>query len=85
MADNDASRRSFLKKAAIGGLALSATAAAAQKVVSVASEVDVKNAYLKDILPGDKVWQGREYVTMTESEKNQLVQRLTQNYKKERS
>ena len=82
MSDDSPARRKFLKKATIGGLAVASTAGIAKKVADVTSKVDVKKAYLNDVLPGDKVWKKRKYVTMTEAEKNQMVQMFTENYKK---
>ena len=82
MSDNSPVRRNFLKKAALGGLAVASTAGIAKKVVDVTSKVDVRKAYLNDVLPGDKVWKKRKYVTMTEAEKNQMVQMFAEDYKK---
>lgn len=76
-------RRDFLKKAAIGSLAFATTAGVAKKVVSVATETDVKKAYLNDILPGDSVLKNREYVVMTDAEKKQMVKMFTENHKKQ--
>jgi len=77
-------RRSFLKKAALGSLAVTASAGLAEKIVSTAAKVDAKKAYLNDVVPGDKVWQSREYVTMTSDEKNRLVQMFVENYYKQK-
>lgn len=84
MSDNSGSRRNFIKNAAIGGLAISIPVGVGSKVFSV-PKADVQKAYMKDVVPGDKVWQKREYVPMTKIEKKQMVQMFTDNHKKESS
>ncbi|MBI2399829.1 MAG: twin-arginine translocation signal domain-containing protein [Deltaproteobacteria bacterium] len=74
------SRRGFLKKAIIGAVAVTATAAVAKKAGDVLLKEDAQQAYLNDVLPGDKVLSGMQYVEMTASEKKTLVARLVKNY-----
>lgn len=78
-----AGRRSFLKKAAFGGLAVATTAGLAEKIVSVSSDVDVRDAYMKDMMAFDKTWKGRKYVQMTDAEKEEAVAFFVKNYRQE--
>lgn len=75
------SRRGFLKKAIVGAVAVTATAAVAKKTGDVLLKEDVQQAYLNDVLPGDKVLASRQYVEMTAEEKKSLVASLQNNYK----
>lgn len=75
------SRRGFLKKAIVGAVAVTATAAVAKKTGDALLKEDVQQAYLNDVLPGDKVLSGRQYVEMTADEKRLLVASLQKNYK----
>lgn len=83
MTDNSSSRRNFLKKAAIGSVAVAATAGIAKKVVDVAVEKGSRGSDAHYLSQGDKTFQGREYVEMTEAEKNQQVRMFVDNYKYE--
>lgn len=74
------SRRGFLKKAIVGAVAVTATAAVAKKAGDVLLKEDVQQAYLNDVLPGDSILAGRQYVEMTSDEKKSLVARLVKNY-----
>lgn len=75
------SRRGFLKKAVISAVAVTATAAAAKKAGDILLKEDAQQAYLNDVLPGDKVLAARQYVVMTTEEKTALVARMKKNYK----
>ncbi len=75
------SRRGFLKKAIISTVAVTATAAVAKKTGDVLLKEDAQQAYLNDVLPGDKVLAGRQYVEMTADEKRALVAGMIKNYK----
>jgi hypothetical protein len=74
------SRRGFLKKAIVGAVAVTATAAVAKKTGDVLLKEDPQQAYLNDVLPGDSILAGRQYVEMTRDEKKSLVARLIKNY-----
>lgn len=74
------SRRGFLKKAIVGAVAVTATAAVAKKTGDVLLKEDAQQAYLNDVLPGDKTLSSWQYVEMTPSEKKSLVARLIKNY-----
>lgn len=74
------SRRGFLKKAIVGAVAVTATAAVAKKTGDVLLKEDLQQAYLNDVLPGDKVLSARQYVEMTPEEKRTLVSTLKKNY-----
>jgi hypothetical protein len=75
------SRRGFLKKAIVGTVAVTATAAVAKKTGDILLKEDAQQAYLNDVLPGDKVLAGRQYVEMTVEEKKSMVARFESNYK----
>lgn len=74
------SRRGFLKKAVVSAVAVTATAAAAKKAGDLLLKEDAQQAYLNDVLPGDKVLASRQYVVMTREEKRSLVARLEKDY-----
>lgn len=80
MAKSRSSRRGFLKKAIVSTVAVTATAAAAKKAGDVLLKEDAQQAYLNDVLPGDKVLAGRRYVEMSSDEKRTLVARFIRNY-----
>lgn len=79
----DHSKRAFLTKVLIGGVAAVSTAAIAKKVVSSSSHKDVKSAYLKDEQMQDKVMKDKEYVLMTSEEKEHMVQMFVSDYYKQ--
>jgi hypothetical protein len=83
MTDKNSSRRNFLKKAAIGSVAVAATAGIAKKVVDVAVEKGRKGSDAQYLSHGDRTFQGREYVEMSEAEKDQQVRMFVDNYKYE--
>lgn len=77
------SRRDFFKKAALGSIAVASTTSVAKMVASLAMESDPQKAYLRDVLPGDRVMSKREYAEMTEDEKKERIQMFIINYKKQ--
>ena len=77
------SRRDFLKRAAVGSIAVASTTSAAKMVASLARESDPQKAYLGDVLPGDMAMSKREYVEMTEDEKKERIQMWITDYKKQ--
>ena len=74
------SRRGFLKKAIVGAVAVTATAAVAKKTGDILLKEDPQQAYLNDVLPGDKVLSEMQYIEMTAGEKKTLVARLVKSY-----
>jgi len=76
-----ASRRDFFKRAAVVSVAVVSATSAAKMVASLAKESDPQKAYLRDVLPGDRVLGNRDYVEMTEEEKEKRLQVLVKNYK----
>ena len=81
MTEKNDSRRSFLKKAAIGTVSVVGTAAVAKKVVDVAARHDAGGSDKHYLGSGDKALIGREYVEMSQAEKNSQIRMLTDNYK----
>lgn len=87
----DSSRRRFIKGALVGGIAVS-TSGGLTRVVTGLTGVDAVNLYTKgfgvgvnmpypDDLHQERILKGREYVLMTEGEKEELVQQFINNYK----
>ncbi len=76
------SRRGFLSKAIVAGVAVTATAGIAKKTSEVLLKEDFQKAYLKDVLSGDNVLASRQYVLMSKEEKAELLKRLFQFHKK---
>ena len=81
MTEEKDSRRSFLKKAAIGAVSVVGTAAVAKKVVDVAARQDAGGSDSYYLGSGDNALAGREYVEMSQAEKNSQIKMLTDNYK----
>ena len=79
------SRRHFIKKAVIGGIAAISTASIAKKVVSMESEKTQREAYIKDEFRQDMVLKDKKFVLMTDDEKRQLVDMFVSNYYKEQA
>jgi hypothetical protein len=77
----DFSRRVFLKKTLLLGVAVAGTTVVAKKVASVAPRQDLRGAYLNDELQQDKVMKDKQYVLMTREEKDQMVQMFEKEYK----
>lgn len=75
------SRRRFIKHTTIGGIALAYTVGVGRFVSSLVPEDSPQEAYLKDVLPGDRVMMERGYVLMTDREKEELIQMFIENYK----
>lgn len=75
------SRRGFIKKAVLAGIAVTATAGLAKKTSDVLLKEDFQKLYMNDVLPGDKELASRQYVLMTRGEKEALVKTLIENHK----
>ena len=83
MTDKKASRRKFLKNAAIGTASVAATAGIAYKVVSAAADASIKGSDKSYLTQGDRALQQREYVEMSRSEKAAQIKMFVDNYKYE--
>jgi len=75
------SRRVFLKKAAVGAVALTGTAALAKEVASSITEDAAQLRYEKEVLAGDAVMSEWEYEVMSDREKQDMIQTFVDNYK----
>ena len=74
-------RRGFFTKAALGAVSISGTAGLAKVVVESAPEPDLGDLYRKDHLAGEQELAEREYVLMSDSEKEDMVQQFIDNAK----
>jgi len=74
------SRRDFFRKAAVGAVAVTGTAELAKVTASSLADEDARTLYEKDIAAGDRVLVEREYVLMSDQEKDEMVQGFVDNY-----
>jgi len=81
MTGKEASRRRFLKKTAIGSAAVVVTAGAAKKVADLAFEGTPKSSDKQYLGKGDSALKDRQYVEMSQAEKNSQVRMFVDNYK----
>lgn len=81
----DYSKRAFMKKALIGGIAAVSTAAVAKKLISseAAGKKNTQKAYVNDELMQDKIMKDKQFVLMTREEKDQMVQMFVSDYNKQ--
>lgn len=77
------SRRSFIKKTVIGGIAAVSVAGAAKKIAKWAADDAVNKANLNDNLRQDKIIMEKKYALMTKKEKEQMVKTLVDSYKEQ--
>ncbi len=80
------SRRGFIKKAVIGGIAVTSVAGLTKMAVSLAEEDAQKKAHLAQIndeIRQERIMKDKKYVTMTKEEKKNMVQMFVDNYKYE--
>jgi len=75
-----ASRRGFFAKAAIGAVSVSGTAGLAKVVVDSVPEPDTTELYRKDGLAGEQELLERDYVLMSDQEKEDMVQQFVDDY-----
>ena len=67
-------RRAFLKRAAVTTAAGAATVLLSREAARlIPGERSLQERYDGDVTPMDKVWQKRDFVLMTDSEKAELV------------
>lgn len=74
-------RRGFFTKVALGAVSISGTAGLAKVVVESTPEPDLGDLYRKDQLAGEQELAKREYVLMSASEKEVMVQQFIDNAK----
>ena len=75
-----AARRGFFKKAAVGAVSLSGTAGLAKVVVDSTAKPDLQGLYVKDQLAGERELAARDYVLMSDKEKEDMVQMFVDSY-----
>ena len=75
------SRRNFFRKAAVGAVAVTGTAELAKVTASSLANDDAQALYEKDIATGNRVLAEREYVVMSDQEKEEMVQGFVDNYR----
>lgn len=77
------SRRSFIKKAVVGGVVVASGAGLAKTAASLASKSAANNVNLNDDLRQDNIMMQKRYVLMTKQEKEQMVKMLVNSYKEQ--
>ncbi|MBE7416053.1 MAG: hypothetical protein HS130_12905 [Deltaproteobacteria bacterium] len=75
------SRRGFLSKAVVAGVAVAATAGLAKKTGDLIFKEDHQKAYIDDLTQGDSVLASRQYIVMTKEEKRDLLKSLFEFHK----
>jgi hypothetical protein len=75
------SRRDFFKKTAVGTVALTGTAELARVTASSIPDDTAQQLYGKDILAGARVLKEREYVVMSDQEKEEMIQGFVDDYR----
>ena len=75
------SRRNFFRKAAIGAVAVTGTTELAKVTASSLVDDNAQTLYAKDIVAGDRVLAERQYVVMSDQEKEEMVQGFVDNYR----
>jgi len=73
-------RRSFFAKAAVGAVSVSGAAGLAKAVVDSMPEPELHDHYRKDSLAGEQELRERDYVLMSDREKEDMVQQFVDNY-----
>lgn len=79
----DISRRIFVKKAVIAGIAVTSAAGLTKAVSSVVSQNSLGKNSSQDDIQQDKIMFNKKYVLMSEEEKKQTVQILIRSYKEQ--
>jgi hypothetical protein len=75
------SRRKFIRNTLISGIALTSTGILASKVSTIVVQGCADKSDKAYILKGDRALTEKCYVQMTEKEKRELVEMLTDNYR----
>ncbi|MES9939464.1 MAG: hypothetical protein ABW104_15495 [Candidatus Thiodiazotropha sp. 6PLUC2] len=73
-------RRRLFRQAAIGAVSVTGTAGLAKSVVDAVPAPDIKQKYRQDAAQGEVELRQREYVVMTNHEKEAMLQSLIKNY-----
>jgi len=73
-------RRGFFTKAAVGAVSITGTAGLAKAVVDSVPQPDQQGLYRKDHLAGEQELMQREYVLMSDREKENMVKAFVDNY-----
>ncbi|MCG7988028.1 MAG: hypothetical protein JAZ20_07340 [Candidatus Thiodiazotropha weberae] len=73
-------RRRLFRQAAIGAVGVTGTAGLAKSVVDAVPEPDLKQKYHRDATQGETELSQREYVVMTNQEKEAMLQSFIDNY-----
>ena len=76
----DPARRRLFRQAAIGAVSVTGTAGLAKSVVDAVPEPDLKQKYQRDAAQGETELRQREYVVMTNQEKEAMLQSFINNY-----
>ncbi|MBT3043553.1 MAG: hypothetical protein KME67_11885 [Candidatus Thiodiazotropha sp. (ex Codakia orbicularis)] len=79
----DTTRRRFFKQAAISTVSVAGTAGLAKTIVDSMPQPDLRQQYNQDAVKGENELLQREYVVMTDEEKDTMVQSLVDTYNKE--
>ena len=77
----ETSRRDFFRKAAVGAVAVTGTAELAKVTASSLTDDNAQTLYAQDIAVGDRVLADREYVVMSDQEKEDMIQGFVDNYR----
>lgn len=75
------SRRSFIKKVVVGGIAVASVAGAAKKIAKWAADDAANKANLNDDLRQNKIIMQKKYVLMTKKEKERMIKMFADSYK----
>ena len=79
---NHSSRRGFIRGALLTTVAFTATASLAKKASTLIPVPDQANAARNELIAGDRRWQQRRYVVMTDREKREYLETLLENSRK---
>ena len=76
------SRRNLLKGLVIGGVAVTSGIIVGKMVFKRLPEPGLRQRYISDVAPGDRVHQSREHVVMTTREKSDMVKFFKANHRR---
>ncbi len=76
------SKRRFISKTVLTCLSIISTAEIARRVSFKAVKLEIENSSLNDIAKGDSILENREYVVMTDNEKQTMITSLVDKYNK---
>ncbi len=80
-----AARRGFFRKAAVGAVSVTTTAGLAKLAADSVDRPDLKELYAKESTAGERELLSREYVVMTDQEKEEMVRQFVDDYAAERA